>query len=120
MPGAGVDASSGSFITIEIFCRSKIQSSGRIQVNGNKIILFIKCEPNVIYTKYQHGNANREMIKKIPTPFYVTFVIAVATSTAVMPTALSVTQMMSVAATRCRRIRICWKRQVINQWRLIK
>jgi len=53
MPGAGVDASSGSFITIEIFCRSKIQSSGRIQVYGNEIIIFIKCEP-------KFGNANRE------------------------------------------------------------
>jgi len=62
----------------------------------------------------------KKMVDEQPTPFYVTFVIAVSTVTAVMPTALTVTQMMTVAATRCRRIRICWKRQVINQWRLIK
>jgi uncharacterized protein len=36
----------------------KFNSSGRIQVNGNEIIISIKSEP-------KHGKANREMIKKI-------------------------------------------------------
>jgi uncharacterized protein YggU (UPF0235/DUF167 family) len=36
----------------------KFNSSGRIQVNGNEIIISIKSEP-------KHGKANREMIKKM-------------------------------------------------------
>ena len=36
----------------------KFNSSGRIQINGNEIIISIKSEP-------KHGKANREMIKKI-------------------------------------------------------
>jgi hypothetical protein len=36
----------------------KFNSSGRIRVNGNEIIISIKSEP-------KHGKANREMIKKM-------------------------------------------------------
>jgi uncharacterized protein YggU (UPF0235/DUF167 family) len=36
----------------------KFNSSGRIQINGNEIIISIKSEP-------KHGKANREMIEKI-------------------------------------------------------
>lgn len=36
----------------------KFNSSGRIQINGNEIMISIKSEP-------KHGKANREMIKKI-------------------------------------------------------
>jgi uncharacterized protein len=36
----------------------KFNSSGRIQVNGNEIIISIKSEP-------KHGKENREMIKKM-------------------------------------------------------
>jgi uncharacterized protein len=36
----------------------QFNSSGRIQVNGNEIIISIKSEP-------KYGKANREMIKKI-------------------------------------------------------
>jgi uncharacterized protein len=36
----------------------KFNSSGRIEVNGNEITVYIKSEP-------KHGKANSEMIKKI-------------------------------------------------------
>ena len=42
----------------------KFNSSGRIQVNGNEIIISIKSEP-------KHGKANREMIKKMSNFFGV-------------------------------------------------
>jgi hypothetical protein len=58
----------------------------------------------------------------LPTPIYVTFVIAVVTVLIVMLTVLTVkiifaidTVMKTTAAVnRSRRIRIYWKRQVIN------
>jgi hypothetical protein len=46
---------------------------------------------------------SRRVVAELPTPFYVTFVIAVAT----VVTALT-------AVTRCRKIRMWGKRQVIN------
>jgi uncharacterized protein len=42
----------------------KFASSGRIQVNGNEIIVSIKSEP-------KHGKANKEMIQKISDFFEV-------------------------------------------------
>lgn len=59
------------------------------------------------------------VVAELPTPFYVTFVIAVGTVAAVILAALTV-RMIFAIYTRCRRIRICWKRQVINYWRCMK
>ena len=42
----------------------KFNSSRRIEVNGNEIMMSIKSEP-------KHGKANREMIKKISKFFVV-------------------------------------------------
>ncbi|MGC2572068.1 MAG: hypothetical protein WA364_11205 [Candidatus Nitrosopolaris sp.] len=53
------------------------------------------------------------------THFYVTFVIAVGTVAAIMLTALTV-RVTIADATRCRKFRICWKRQVINSWHWMK
>ena len=39
------------------FVEVKFNSSGKIQVNGNEIIISIKSEP-------KHGKANKELIKK--------------------------------------------------------
>ena len=39
------------------FVKVKFDSSGRIQVNGDEIIIAIKSEP-------KHGKANKEMIRK--------------------------------------------------------
>ena len=40
------------------FVEVKFNSSAKIQLNGNEIIISIKSEP-------KHGKANKEMIKKI-------------------------------------------------------
>jgi uncharacterized protein len=42
----------------------KFDSSGRIELNGNEIMMSIKSEP-------KHGKANREMIRKISKFFVV-------------------------------------------------
>ena len=67
------------------------------------------------------------ILERLRTPYYITFVMAVATVATVMLTVLTVkmifaidTVMKTAAANRSRRIRICWKRQVINYWRWMK
>jgi uncharacterized protein len=43
---------------LRYFVKVNFNSSGKIQVNGNEIIISIKSEP-------KHGKANKEMLKKI-------------------------------------------------------
>jgi hypothetical protein len=55
------------------------------------------------------------VVAELHTPIYVTFVIAVATALTVrMIFAIDTVMMTTADVARCRRIRICWKRQVIN------
>ena len=61
-------------------------------------------------------------VAELRTPIYITFVIAIVTVATVMLTVLTVKMIFAIntvmkttaAANRSRRIRICWKRQVIN------
>jgi len=55
---------------------------------------------------------SKGVVAELRTPIYVTFVIAVATALTVRMIFAIDTVMMTTAAVT--RIRICWKRQVIN------
>ncbi len=44
-------------VNLRYFVEVKFNSSGKIQVNGNDIIVSIKSEP-------KHGKANKELVKK--------------------------------------------------------
>ena len=61
------------------------------------------------------GCSAEGVVAELRTPIYVTFVIAVATALTVrMIFAIDTVMMTTAAVTRCRRIRICGKRQAIN------